>query len=146
MKMVICDQVFFLWLSKKSTQESNLSYFTLRRFISPRNDPHFSTRPPRNDPRFARKKRTSKRNEIIICEFCRFLFFYKKYLFKGGWSLVKRFFKWNQCHACHTNFAVFFPLPSCCVSSLITKQEEKTTVLLQKRFILLSKILSFYKL
>ena len=23
------------------------------------------------------------------------------------------------CHACHTRFAVFFPLPSCCVSSLI---------------------------
>lgn len=146
MKMVICEQEFFLWLSKKSTQESNLSYFTFCRFISPRNDPHFSFRRPRNDPRFGRKKRTSKRNDTIICVFCHFLVFYKKYLFKEGWSLVKGFFKWNQCHACHTTFAVFFRLPSCRVSSLITKQEEKTTILLQKRFILLSKILSFYKL
>ena len=27
-------------------------------------------------------------------------------------------FQQNYCHACHTRFAVFFPLPSCCVSSL----------------------------
>ena len=28
------------------------------------------------------------------------------------------FFKQNYCHACYTRFAVFFPLPSCYVSSL----------------------------
>jgi len=43
-----------------------------------------------------------------------------KDLFKGGWSLAEKLFKQNYCHACHTRFAVFFPLPSCYVSSLIT--------------------------
>ena len=43
----------------------------------------------------------------------------QKDLFKGKWSLAKRFFKQNYCHACHIRFAVFFPLPSCCVSSLL---------------------------
>ena len=43
----------------------------------------------------------------------------QKDLFKGGWSSADKFFKQNYCHACHTRFIVFFPLPSCCVSSLI---------------------------
>ena len=43
----------------------------------------------------------------------------QKDLFKGKWSLAKSCFKQNYCHACHTRFAVFFPLPSCCVSSLM---------------------------
>ena len=43
----------------------------------------------------------------------------QKDLFKRKWSLAKSYFKQNYCHACHTRFAVFFPLPSCCVSSLI---------------------------
>ena len=43
----------------------------------------------------------------------------QKDLFKGGWSSADKFFKQNYCHACHTRFAVFLPLPSCCVSSLI---------------------------
>ena len=42
----------------------------------------------------------------------------QKDLFKGKWSLAKSYFKQNYCHACHTRFAVFFLLPSCCVSSL----------------------------
>ena len=42
-----------------------------------------------------------------------------KDLSKGGSSSAKTFFKQNYCHACHTRFAVFFPLPSRCVSSLI---------------------------
>ena len=42
----------------------------------------------------------------------------QKDLFKRKWSLAKSYFKQNYCHACHTRFAVFFPLPSCCVSSL----------------------------
>ena len=43
----------------------------------------------------------------------------QKDLFKGGWSSADKFFKQNYCHACHTRFAVFLPLPSCCISSLI---------------------------
>ena len=42
-----------------------------------------------------------------------------KDLSKGGSSSAKTFFKQNYCHACHTRFAVFFPLPSRCVSSLM---------------------------
>ena len=41
---------------------------------------------------------------------------------KGGWRSAKTFFKQNYCHACHTKFAVFFPLPSCCVTSLPQKK------------------------
>ena len=48
-----------------------------------------------------------------------FLVFYKKTPFKGGWSLPEMFFKQNYCHTCHTRFAVFFPLPSCRISSLL---------------------------
>ena len=55
----------------------------------------------------------------------------QKDLFKGGWSLAKNFFKPNYCHACHTRFSIFFPLPPCCVSSLlllvfITTWKKKT--------------------
>ena len=46
----------------------------------------------------------------------------RKDLFKGKWSLAKSCFKQNYCHACHTRFAVLFPLPSCCVSSQILEQ------------------------
>ena len=50
-----------------------------------------------------------------------------KGLFKGGWSSAKPFFKQSYCHACHTRFAVFFPLQSRCVSSLITFEEGGAT-------------------
>ena len=40
--------------------------------------------------------------------------------FKRKGSLAKSYFKQNYCHACLTRFAVFFPLPSCCVSSVFT--------------------------
>ena len=43
----------------------------------------------------------------------------QKDLFKGKWSLAKSYFKQNYGHACHRRFAVFFPLPSCFVSSLL---------------------------
>ena len=43
----------------------------------------------------------------------------QKDLFKGKWSLAKSWFKQNYRHACHVRVAVFFCLPSCCVSSLI---------------------------
>ena len=39
----------------------------------------------------------------------------------------KSYFKQNYCHVCHTRFAVFFPLPSCCVSSLFMVYDGKTT-------------------
>ena len=42
------------------------------------------------------------------------------HLFKGRWSLEKSLFKQNYCHACQRRFAVFFPLPSCCVRSLLS--------------------------
>ena len=71
-------------------------------------------------------KRKTKRDKAITWEFCcglpsslMFSGLLQKGLFKGRCSLVKCFFKQNYCHACHTRFAVFFPLPSCCVSSLI---------------------------
>ena len=41
--------------------------------------------------------------------------FLQKDLFKGKWWLAKSYFKQICCHGCHTRFAVFFPLPSCCV-------------------------------
>ena len=34
---------------------------------------------------------------------------------------MKTFFKQNYSHSCHTRFAVFFLLPSCCISSLLLK-------------------------
>ena len=46
----------------------------------------------------------------------------QKDLLKRKWSLAKSYFKQNYCHACHTRFAVFFPLPSCCVSSLAKRR------------------------
>ena len=33
--------------------------------------------------------------------------------------MAKSYFKQNYCHASYTSFIVFFPLPSCCVSSLL---------------------------
>ena len=50
-----------------------------------------------------------------------FLLFYKKICLKVCEVWWKRLFKQNYCHACHTRFAIVFPLPSCCVSSLIAK-------------------------
>ena len=47
----------------------------------------------------------------------------QKELFKGGCRSAEMFFQQNYCHACHTRFAVFFPLPSCCVSSLISLED-----------------------
>ena len=44
--------------------------------------------------------------------------------------MAEGFFKQNFCHACHTRFAVVFPLPSCCVSllflSAVTEQSWDT--------------------
>ena len=48
-----------------------------------------------------------------------FLVFHKKILFKRRRSLAENFIEQKYCHACHTGLAVFFPLPSCCVSSLL---------------------------
>ena len=43
----------------------------------------------------------------------------QKICLKEGEVWQKIFFKQKYCHACHTRFSFFFPLPSCCVSSLI---------------------------
>ena len=73
-----------------------------------------------------RKKRTvrycgDKRYMAIKCVFCRDLHLTLMFSgrlrtdpFKGRCSLAASFFKQNW-HACHTRFADFFPLPSCCV-------------------------------
>ena len=49
----------------------------------------------------------------------------QKDLFKGMWSFAEGYFKQNYCHACHSRFAVVFPHPSFCVSSLILKTRKK---------------------
>ena len=48
----------------------------------------------------------------------------QKDLSKEKWGLAKSYFKLNYCHDCHTRLAVFFSLPSCCVSSLMTKWQQ----------------------
>ena len=45
----------------------------------------------------------------------------QKDLFKGGWTSPQKFFKQNYCHACDIRFAVFFPLPSCCIKYTISR-------------------------
>ena len=79
-----------------------------------------------------RKKRTAERlcltnvtRLLLACFVVIFAYinvfwsFTKRSVYWGGWSLAKSF-KQNYCHHCHTRFAVSFPLPSCCVSSLLT--------------------------
>ena len=56
--------------------------------------------------------------------------FLQKDLFKGKWWLAKSYFKQICCHSCHTRFAVFFPLPSCCVSSLIIQPLNESWLIL----------------
>ena len=65
-------------------------------------------------------------DRAITCEFCRdlhlpliFSGLLQKDLSTERWSLAESYSKQNYCHACHTRFAVFFPLPSCCVNSLL---------------------------
>ena len=67
-----------------------------------------------------------KRDRAITCVFCRDLLLtlmfscpLQKDLLKGRWSLAESFFKQNCCQLCHTMLAFFFPLPSCCLSSVI---------------------------
>ena len=81
-----------------------------------------------------------KRDRPITCEFCRdlhlpliFSRLLQKGLFKERWSLAKSHLKQNYCHACHTRFAVFFPLPSCCASSLLTEGQWHTLDLKRSR-------------
>ena len=51
-----------------------------------------------------------------------FLVFDKKMCLRVGEVWRKVFLKHNYCHACHTVFAVLFPLQSsCCVSSLLAR-------------------------
>ena len=50
-----------------------------------------------------------------------FLALLQKDLFNGMWGLAEGFFNENYCHACHTRFSAVFPLPSCCISSLMLK-------------------------
>ena len=72
-----------------------------------------------------------KHDRAITCVFCRDLYLkltisglLKNGVFKGRGKLTERFFKQNYCHACHTRFAVFFPLPSCCANSSLFQVKE----------------------
>jgi len=77
-----------------------------------------------------RKKRTSERlcvtdvtgllrmRFVVTLTELMFSGLLKQDLFKGGWSSAEEFFFLNFCHACHSRFAFFFPLPSSCLSSL----------------------------
>ena len=60
-----------------------------------------------------------------------FLLFYKRF-FKGVWSLVGGYFKQNNCHTCHTRFAVVFPFPPCRVSLL--KTDDTTVIHMPNKF------------
>ena len=69
-----------------------------------------------------------KCDRAITCMFCcdhdltpMFSSPLQKDVFKGNWSLVKSCFKPNLCHTYCRRFAIFFPLPSCCISSLMWK-------------------------
>ena len=54
--------------------------------------------------------------------------FYRKTCLKGGNGLAETFFRHKHyCHACHTGFAVFFPMPSCDVS--LFKQSKNPPLL-----------------
>ena len=68
-----------------------------------------------------------KPNKAITCMFCRDL--HSTLMFSG--LLQKRsvmkvwrkiYSKLNYCHVFHTRFAVFFPLPSCCISSVLARK------------------------
>ena len=76
----------------------------------------------------------NKRGRAISCLFYRDLYLslifsglLPKDLFKRRWSLGEILLKKNYCHACHTKrFAVSFPLPSCCVSSLMMQSHRQS--------------------
>ena len=64
-----------------------------------------------------------KRDRVIVCVFRRDLhltlmfsgLLQKRSVWSLGFSVWGNFFfKKNCCHPCHTGFAVFFNLPSCC--------------------------------
>ena len=92
------------------------------------------SQPPDNNSEFmqqdGRKKRTAKHSCVtnligLLLVFCRDLHLTPMFtghlqndLFKGKWSLAKSCFKQNYYHVCHTRPAIFFPLLSCCASSL----------------------------
>ena len=52
-----------------------------------------------------------------------FRVFYKKISLKESEVWRKVISKQRYCHACHTRFAVFLPLPSCFVSSLLRYED-----------------------
>ena len=62
-----------------------------------------------------------------------FLALLQKDLFKGMWSLAEGFFHENYCHACHTRFSAVFPLPSGCVSSLMSNRMRRKRTLITVR-------------
>ena len=61
-----------------------------------------------------------KRDRAVTFVFCGDLHLTVMFsgLYKKIRLMAKCYFKQNFGHACHIRFAVFVPLPSCCVSSL----------------------------
>ena len=90
-----------------------------------------------------RKKRTTKRlcvtNVTGLLLACFVVIFTKHFMFSGllqkdqlkeseVWRKVIS--KQNYCHACLTRFAVFLPLPSCRVSSLLSETDGNVMLIL----------------
>ena len=71
------------------------------------------------------QKEEKDAEKTLVCDmFCRVIDFFFFNLCQGCWRLVESFFKQNYSHAFQTKFAIFFPLPSCCVFSLKTNHVD----------------------
>ena len=67
-----------------------------------------------------------KLDVVITCAFCDLHFpFMLSGCLKEDEVWEKVFIKQNYCHPCHSRFAVFFPLLSCYVSSLMLWGKEQ---------------------
>ena len=56
-----------------------------------------------------------KRDGVISCVLCCDLHLALMFFSLLQKDLAKSYFKQNYCHECHTMFAAFSPLPSCCL-------------------------------
>ena len=68
----------------------------------------------------------------------------QKDLFKGNWSLARSYFRQNYCHTCHTRFAVFFSLPSCCVSWLTVNHASRCKARSRITLLMVTSRITFY--
>ena len=115
-----------------------MRYYMDRRFTPPKRvtSPTWGSPPPCKQALSLRNRTAERRGQQNACVWQTWQAYYlrvlwwsslklmfpgllQKVLLKGGWSSAEKSSWQNYCHACHTRFAVFFPLPSCCVSLLI---------------------------